>query len=67
MSFYIAVSIAGTIISEIVFCWHLLDIIGRSPTLQNAIKAVTMNFKQLALTGFLGNLQKNKKNIKNLK
>ena len=50
MVFYIVISIIGTTISEIAYCFHLLDIIGRSPTLKNVIKAVTTNIRQLALT-----------------
>lgn len=55
MVFYIAVSITGSFVSEIVYCFHLLDVIGRFPTLQNVIKSVTVNIEQLGLTTFLGN------------
>jgi hypothetical protein len=54
MLFYIAVSIIGCIANEIAFSLHLLDIISRFPTLQNVIKAITTNSKQLLLTSFLG-------------
>jgi len=33
MVFYIAVSITGSFVSEIVYCFHLLDVIDRAPTL----------------------------------
>ena len=54
MVFYIAVSITGSFVSEIVYCFHLLDVIGRFPTLTNVVKAVTTNIKQIGLTSLLG-------------
>mmetsp|Transcript_28121 Transcript_28121/g.24854 ORF Transcript_28121/g.24854 Transcript_28121/m.24854 type:complete len:147 (+) Transcript_28121:2248-2688(+) len=43
--FYMIISIIGYGISEIVYCFHLLDIINRFDTLQNVIKAVTTNIR----------------------
>jgi len=51
---YIFISLMGLYISKIFYCLHLLDIVGRSPTLQNIIQAVTLNRLQLLMTGLLG-------------
>ena len=56
MLFYIVCSFVGSFVNggQIVYCWHLLDVIGRFPALQNVIKAVTTNIRQLGLTALLG-------------
>jgi hypothetical protein len=51
--FYITVSFVGSFINEIAYSLHLLDVIERFPTLQNVIKAITTNAKQLFLTTVL--------------
>lgn len=50
MFFYIVVSIIAVVQSEILYCFHLLDIINRSPLLLNVVHSVTGNFRSLALT-----------------
>jgi len=51
--FYIAISALGKYFTEIFYTFHLLDIVTRNSTLQNVIRAVTVNYKQLVWTGFL--------------
>ena len=45
MFFYIVVSIIAVTESEILYCFHLLDIINRSPLLKNVVSSVTGNFR----------------------
>lgn len=42
---YFGISVLGFISSDIFYSFHLLDVITRSPVLQNVIKAVTMNLE----------------------
>ncbi|KAL4510112.1 hypothetical protein ABPG72_010305 [Tetrahymena utriculariae] len=52
--FYVIVSAMGLFVSDITYCLLLLDIIARFPTLQNVVKAVTTNIRQIGLTTLLG-------------
>jgi len=54
MAFYLIVSVLGVALSEITYCFHLLDIANRFEVLRNVMKAVTHNVKQLLSTAFLG-------------
>ena len=47
-------AVFGFLLSPAFFSFHLLDIVGRSPTLQDVIKSVTNNILELAQTGLLG-------------
>lgn len=47
-------NVFGLLVSPAFFSFHLLDIVGRSPTLQDVIKSVTNNISELSLTGMLG-------------
>jgi inositol 1,4,5-triphosphate receptor type 3 len=40
----------GYLSQDIYYSFHLLDVITRSPTLQNVIRSVTSNAEQLSLT-----------------
>lgn len=42
---YFGISILGYLSSDIYYSMHLLDVINRSPTLQNVIKSVTQNME----------------------
>lgn len=52
MFLYLIVSIIA-VNNELVYCFHLLDIINRNEMLKNVVRSITGNFKQLALTLFL--------------
>lgn len=52
--FYLLISYTGLFVSEFVYCFHMFEVVFRSPTLNNAIKAVSTNVKSLSLTFFLG-------------
>lgn len=51
---YAGVAFAGIYFSRLCFCILLLDIIDRSIILKNVIKSITVNFRQLGMTGILG-------------
>eukprot|EP00004_Rigifila_ramosa_P007532 TRINITY_DN1851_c0_g1_i3.p1 TRINITY_DN1851_c0_g1~~TRINITY_DN1851_c0_g1_i3.p1 ORF type:complete len:2531 (+),score=660.03 TRINITY_DN1851_c0_g1_i3:1073-7594(+) len=51
---YLALSIFGVVISPVFFCFHLLELTGRSESLKNVIRAVTLNGRALLLTALLG-------------
>ena len=53
-SLFILFAVFGLLFSPAFFSFHLLDIVRRSPTLQDVIKSVTNNIEELALTGLLG-------------
>ena len=47
-------AILGTFYSKVFFSFLLLDLIDRSVILNNVIKAITANYKQLLMTAFMG-------------
>ena len=47
---YLVMSWLGVFISPFFFCFHLLDIINRSPTLQAVLMSVFYNGRQLVMT-----------------
>jgi Ca2+/Na+ antiporter len=51
---YIAISFLGLFLSPIFYSLHLLDVVGRVPTLGNVVKSVSMSKKELSLTAMLG-------------
>lgn len=51
---YFVFSIQGLLQSPVFYSFHLLDVINRSPPLQNVIKSVTLNIDQILLTAMLG-------------
>ncbi len=44
----------GTFVDDIMYCFHLLDVVNTSPVIQSVILSVSNNFKQLAITFLLG-------------
>lgn len=51
---YFVFSIQGLIQSPVFYSFHLVDIVNRSPMLQNVIKSITLNIDQILLTAMLG-------------
>jgi hypothetical protein len=51
---YFVFSIQGLLQSPVFYSFHLLDVINRSPILQNVIKSVTLNLNQILMTSMLG-------------
>ena len=47
---YVTFTWLGNFVSPFCFCFHLLDIVNRSPTLQAVLQAVTHNGRQLVMT-----------------
>mmetsp|Transcript_11845 Transcript_11845/g.18235 ORF Transcript_11845/g.18235 Transcript_11845/m.18235 type:complete len:264 (-) Transcript_11845:748-1539(-) len=50
---YFGISVLAFKSESIYYSFHLLDVINRSPVLQNVMKAVTQNLSQVGLTGLL--------------
>ena len=50
---YFMISMLGYFYLDVFYALHLLDMITRSPTLQNVIKSVTLNGYQFAMTALL--------------
>jgi len=50
---YFMISMLGYFYIDMFYSFHLLDLITRFPTLQNAIKSATLNGDQLLMTGML--------------
>lgn len=50
---YFGISLLGKLSTDIYYSFHLLDVINRSPVLQNVMKAVTQNLQQVGMTGML--------------
>ncbi len=51
---YFGISFLGFYSNELFYCFHLLDVIQRSPILQNVLKSITSNATQLLMTLVLG-------------
>jgi hypothetical protein len=47
---YVTFTWLGNFVSPFFFCFHLLDIVNRSPTLAAVLQAVTHNGRQLVMT-----------------
>ena len=47
---YLALAVCGCLISPFFLCSHLLDLVYRSETLKNVLRAVTFNGQQLLMT-----------------
>lgn len=50
------VSLVGFFYSNLIYCFHLLDVVNRSEILQNVVRSITKNSYQLLITMFLGAL-----------
>jgi len=46
-------AIFGNVLSPFFLCFHLLDLVYRSETLKNVLRAVTFNGQQLLMTAML--------------
>jgi len=54
LTLYFIFTVLGISLLEVFYAFTLLDIITRNESLQNVVRAVTLNAKALALTGLLG-------------
>lgn len=50
---YVIFAIFGNVLSPFFLCFHLLDLVYRSETLKNVLRAVTFNGQQLLMTAML--------------
>jgi hypothetical protein len=50
---YLGLGICGIIVSPFFLCFHLFDLVYRSETLKNVLRAVTFNGRQLLMTAML--------------
>lgn len=49
----ILLNVAGLVLSPAFYSFHLLDVVGRFSTLQDVVKSVTLNFKDLLTTALV--------------